>query len=122
MTMPSAGISKTRAACSSRSDPVLDHHGLSTALLARVTGVDPAGFPILVLSVIGIVLSCEHMIPLLIVRRDPERVLDVLLPSFDVVAKTLRPLTAACCGWARAAERNARPTCNGETPRRRPRR
>ncbi|MDP3718506.1 MAG: hemolysin family protein [Acidobacteriota bacterium] len=68
---------------------------LSTALLARVTGVDPAGFPLLVLSVIGVMLSCEHLIPLLIVRRDPERVLDVLLPSFDVVAKGLRPLTAA---------------------------
>ncbi|MDP2053398.1 MAG: hemolysin family protein [Acidobacteriota bacterium] len=68
---------------------------LSTALLARVTDVDPAGFPLLVLSVIGVMLSCEHLIPLLIVRRDPERVLDVLLPSFDVVAKGLRPLTAA---------------------------
>ena len=68
---------------------------VSTALLARVTGVDPGGFPLLVLSVIGVMLSCEHLIPLLIVRRDPEQVLDVLLPSFDVVAKTLRPLTAA---------------------------
>ena len=82
---------------------------VSTALLARVTGVDPAGFPILVLSVIGIILSCEHLIPLLIVRRDPERVLDVLLPSFDVVAKTLRPLTAALLrmGTSRRKERPA---------------
>lgn len=82
---------------------------LSTALLARVTGVDPAGFPLLVLSVIGIILSCEHLIPLLIVRRDPERVLDVLLPSFDVVAKTLRPLTAALLrmGTSRRRERAA---------------
>jgi CBS domain containing-hemolysin-like protein len=82
---------------------------VSTALLARVTGVDPAGFPLLVLSVIGIMLSCEHLIPLLIVRRDPERVLDVLLPSFDVVAKTLRPLTAALLrmGTSRRKERPA---------------
>ncbi len=42
------------------------------------------GFPVLVLSIIGVVLACEHLIPLLIVRQDPERVLDVLLPSFDV--------------------------------------
>ena len=82
---------------------------VSTALLARVTGVDPAGFPILVLSVVGIILSCEHLIPLLIVRRDPERVLDVLLPSFNVVAKTLRPLTAALLrmGTSRRKERPA---------------
>ena len=80
---------------------------VSTALLARVTGVDPAGFPVLVLSVIGIMLSCEHLIPLLIVRRDPERVLDVLMPSFDVVAKMLRPLTSALLrmGTSRRKER-----------------
>jgi putative hemolysin len=81
----------------------------STALLARVTGVDPAGFPVLVLSVIGVIVSCEHVIPLLVVRRDPERVLDVLLPSFDVVAKALRPLTAAFLrlGTSRRKERPA---------------
>ena len=66
---------------------------LAAALLARVTGVDPAGFPVLIISIIGIVLACEHFIPLLIVRHDPERVLDVLLPSFDAIARVLRPLT-----------------------------
>jgi CBS domain containing-hemolysin-like protein len=68
---------------------------LATALMARVTGVDPAGFPILLFSVIGMVLACEQLVPLLLVRHDPERVLDVLLPSFDVVARVLRPLTSA---------------------------
>jgi putative hemolysin len=66
---------------------------LAAALLARVTGLD-TGFPLLLLSMIGIVLACEHLIPLLIVRHDPERVLDVLLPSFDVIAGVLRPLTS----------------------------
>jgi magnesium and cobalt exporter, CNNM family len=68
---------------------------LATALLARVTGVDPAGFPVLVFSVIGTMLACEHLIPLIIVRKDPENVLDVLLPSFDAIVGVLRPLTAA---------------------------
>jgi putative hemolysin len=63
------------------------------ALLARVTGVDPAGLPVLILSVLLVVLTCEHLIPLVIVRHDPERVLDVLLPSFDVMARLLKPLT-----------------------------
>ncbi|HWI18425.1 MAG TPA: hemolysin family protein [Vicinamibacterales bacterium] len=67
---------------------------VTAALLARVTGVDPRGFPILILSIIGVVLACEHIIPLIIVRRDPERVLDVLLPSFDAIAGVLRPLTS----------------------------
>ena len=66
----------------------------ATALLARATGVDPAGFPVLVSSIILVVLSCEHLIPLLIVRNDPERVLDVLLPSFDAIARLLKPLTS----------------------------
>ena len=80
---------------------------LATALLARVTHVDPTGFSILVLAVIGIAVSCEHFIPQLIVRRDPERVLDVLLPSFGVVARMLRPLTAALLrlGTSRRKER-----------------
>jgi CBS domain containing-hemolysin-like protein len=67
---------------------------LAAALLARVTGVDPRGFPVLIFSMIGIVLACEHLIPLIIVRRDPERVLDVLLPSFDAIARLLHPLTS----------------------------
>jgi CBS domain containing-hemolysin-like protein len=68
---------------------------ITVALLARVTGVGTQGFPILVLSIIAIVLACEHLIPLIIVRQNPERVLDVLLPSFDAVAGVLRPLTYA---------------------------
>ena len=66
-----------------------------TALLARLTGVDSAGFPALVFAMIGIVLAWEQLIPLLLVRHDPERVLDVLLPSFDALARLLRPLTSA---------------------------
>jgi CBS domain containing-hemolysin-like protein len=63
------------------------------ALLARATGVDKAGLPVLVLSIILVVLTCEHLIPLVIVRHDPERVLDVLLPSFDAMARLLKPIT-----------------------------
>jgi putative hemolysin len=66
---------------------------IAAALLARVTGLDRAGFPVLVLAIVAIVVACEHLIPLLIVRRDPERVLDFLLPSFDVLARLVKPLT-----------------------------
>ena len=67
---------------------------VTAALLARVTGVDRTGLPVLVFSIFSIVLVCEHLIPLILVRRDPERVLDVLLPSFDVFLGVLHPLTA----------------------------
>ena len=67
---------------------------VTAAFLARVTGVDRTGLPVLVFSIFSIVLICEHLIPLIIVRGNPERVLDVLLPSFDVILGGLRPLTA----------------------------
>jgi CBS domain containing-hemolysin-like protein len=66
----------------------------AAALLARVTGVDSRGFPLLILSILAVVVACEHLIPLIIVRHDPERVLDVLLPSFDAIARILRPVTS----------------------------
>lgn len=68
---------------------------VATALVARVTGVDSRGLPVLILSIAGFVLVCEFILPLLIVRRDPERVLELLLPSFDAVAGLLSPLTRA---------------------------
>ena len=88
---------------------------LATALVARVTGVDPKGLPVLVLSMFGIGLLCEHFVPLLIVRKDPERVLDVLLPSFTVVAQVLWPLTGALLrvGWS---ERAAAAPSDGTPP------
>ena len=55
------------------------------------------------------ILICEHVIPMFIVRRDPERVLEVLLPPFDVAARFVQPLTQALV----AADRRcaARPSC-----------
>ncbi len=88
---------------------------LATALLARVTGVDQAGFPLLVLSIVAFVLFCEHVIPLIIVRRDPERVLDVLLPSFDAVARLLSPLTGALLTVGTSSRRQSQ-TSDGTAP------
>jgi putative hemolysin len=90
---------------------------IATALMARVTGVDPAGFPLLIFSVIGIVLACEQLFPLLLVRHDPERVLDVLLPSFDVAARLLRPLTYALLRMSTRKKDKAPANGNGpDTP------
>jgi len=88
---------------------------LAAALLARVTGLSSAGFPVLILSIVAIVITCEHLIPLLIVRRDPERVLDVLLPSFDVMARLMKPLTSTLLriGTSRSSKERA----NGNGPR-----
>lgn len=66
------------------------------SLFARVTGADVArGLPLLIVTTLLFVLVCEHIVPLVIVRRDPERVLELLLPSFGVFARVLGPLTGA---------------------------
>ncbi len=71
---------------------------------------------VLVVGVIAFVVVFELAIPLLIVGRDPERVLEVLLPSF-------RPVARRCGRWRggrplRPAARRAAPS----PPRRNPRR
>ena len=69
---------------------------IAASLIARVTGVDAArGLPLLILATVLFVLICEHIIPLIIVRRDPKKVLDLLLPSFEGLARVLVPLTIA---------------------------
>ena len=61
---------------------------LAVLLLARVTGVDFArGLPILLLSVLAFVVLFEHLVPLMLVRRDPEGTLELLLPSFHAVQR-----------------------------------
>jgi putative hemolysin len=84
----------------------------AVTLMARVTSLDLArGVPVLLLSSAVFVLLCEMIIPLAIVRRDPERILEVLLPSFEAITRVLRPLTG---GLRRLAvsrrERTAAPT------------
>lgn len=67
---------------------------LAVLLLARVTGVDFArGLPILLLSGLAFVVLCEHLVPLTLVRRDPERILHLLLPSFHATVSVLAPIT-----------------------------
>jgi putative hemolysin len=65
--------------------------GLLTATLTDVHNAQSV--VTFLLSVLLFVLVCEHVIPLLIVRRDPETVLDVLLPVFHPLARVVRPLT-----------------------------
>jgi CBS domain containing-hemolysin-like protein len=69
---------------------------LATVVIAVMTG--RTGFQsigMLLLFVAVFILMFEHVVPMLIVRRNPERVLEVLLPPFNVAAGFLSPLTNA---------------------------
>jgi putative hemolysin len=83
---------------------------LSTMFIAVLTG--RAGLQsngMLLLFVAVFILLCAHVLPLLVVRRNPERVLEVLLPSFDVVARFLHPLTGPLVKLITAEGRRERP-------------
>ena len=67
---------------------------LATVVLAVLTGSE--GFSqigMLLLFVAVFILVFEHVLPLLIVRRNPEKALEILLPPFDFAARFLHPLT-----------------------------
>ena len=85
--------------------------GLATALLARGIGVQNAGgLPLVIVSLTIFVVVFELLVPLLIVRRDPERVLEVLLPTFGPFARLLGPIaiwSARTVGSARRATPSA---------------
>ncbi len=66
----------------------------ATALLA--TGIGIEGTPtvsFVAVSVVAFIAVFELLLPRVIVARDPERVLEVLLPVFTPVAYALGPLT-----------------------------
>ena len=52
-------------------------------------------------ALVTLVVVCWQLIPLLLVRRDPERVLELLLPSFQVAVRALRPLSVPLVGILR---------------------
>jgi len=79
-----------------------------TALIASAIGVGGAPHLLaVILSVAGFAVVFELFLPILIVGRNPERVLELLLPSFNWIAKALWPLThwtaRAVAGTRRAA-------------------
>jgi CBS domain containing-hemolysin-like protein len=63
------------------------------AILTGRTGFQSIGMLLLFVAVF--ILMCAHVLPTLIVRRQPERVLEVLLPPFDAIARVVAPLTNA---------------------------
>ena len=66
---------------------------LATVLLAAAIGINATSLTMVIASVAAFVVLCELLIPLAIVSRDPERVLELLLPSFSPMARAIAPLT-----------------------------
>src|SRR4051812_17605852 len=76
------------------------------AILTGRTGFQSIGMLLVFVAIF--ILVFEHVLPLLIVRRNPERVLEVLLPPFDVAARFLHPLTGGLVRLVAAIPRRDR--------------
>jgi putative hemolysin len=72
---------------------------LAGVLIATLTDIHNAqAVATLLAGIVAFVVVCEHLLPLLIVRRDPEVVLDVLLPVFSPMGRVVQPLTTVLVG------------------------
>jgi putative hemolysin len=80
--------------------------GAATALLARGIGIDAAlTLPSLLVALAGFVVVFELFVPVIIAGSDPERILEILLPTFDPIARLLGPLSRWISGIVPAARR-----------------
>ena len=69
---------------------------VAAVILAQLIGVaTPRAVGVLLLSIVAFVLVCEQVVPSALARRNAGRVLELLLPSFDLALRVLGPAT----GW-----------------------
>src|SRR5438874_5445912 len=87
----------------------------ATALLTRVIGLGGAhGLAIVLASVAVFLIVCELLLPIVLVNRDPERMLGLLLPSFAPVARALGPMTRAIARLVADTKRPAGPPATAD--------
>ena len=74
----------------------------AAVVLARMIGVaTPQAIGVLLLANILFVVVCEQLVPSALVRRDAGRMLELLLPSFDLVHRVVGPVTGGLLRLAR---------------------
>jgi putative hemolysin len=88
-------------------------------LLADAIGTGFPGVLILFGTGVGIMAGVGQVLPALIVRRSPERFLELLLPMFTMAANIVGPFTALIVAWTGApSPRNERGDgTRGDAPR-----
>jgi CBS domain containing-hemolysin-like protein len=80
---------------------------IASAFLARAIGVDAANtVTFVIVCVVAFVVVFEMLLPLAIIGRHPERVLEILLPSFKPIAGVLSPLTKPLAAAIAAVKRS----------------
>jgi putative hemolysin len=85
---------------------------LTVVLLVQMMGTGFYSGVALFVIAVGLNVVAGHLIPALIVRRAPERLLEMLLPPFTAMANVVTPLTSLVIGWLGEAE-STTPRTNG---------
>jgi CBS domain containing-hemolysin-like protein len=80
---------------------------LFIVLLSQFVDDGWVGGMILFASGLGAAIGLGQFVPALIVRRSPERLLELLLPAFTAVANAISPLTVLIIGFLGSIERAA---------------
>jgi CBS domain containing-hemolysin-like protein len=88
---------------------------LALVLLAQQLGTGWMPGFVLFISGLGILVGVGHILPSLIVRRSPQRFLDILMPAFTVFANVLAPVTMIVLGLLGQSEHRVRNE-NGGAP------
>jgi len=88
---------------------------MAMVLLADLVDRNWMGFIVLMLAGLGLTVGVGQLLPSLIVRHQPERILALLLPLFTFCANLLSPLTAMVISILGSIERRAREN-DGRTP------
>jgi putative hemolysin len=79
----------------------------ATVLFARAIGLDGVrSVTLVMLSVTAFVIVCELALPIAFVARDPERVLEWLLPSFAPIPRVFGPLARSMARSLAAMKRD----------------
>src|SRR2546423_3636336 len=83
-------------------------------LIARLSDIhDAKSVAMFVISLAMFVVVCEHLLPASVSRRDPEAVLDLVLPAFGAVVHIVQPLTAMLIDLSAAGRERDEPESNG---------
>lgn len=78
---------------------------LALVLLVQPIGTGWYGGLILFASGVALIVLAGHVLPALVVRRAPERLLEMLLPPFTAMANVVTPLSSLIIGWLGTVER-----------------
>jgi len=67
-------------------------------VMVEVSSLGYFGLVLVFTGLVALVMTCGHVLPLILVRENPERVIEILLPSFNFIVRAMSPVTRPLIG------------------------